>query len=200
MHKKKPAARSAKKKAQSKPRARAAARNAVYSTIEDESLRGKPYPIVGVGASAGGFEAFRQLLKDMPPNAGMALVLIQHLDPGHESMLTRLLSKSSQMPIREVREGMAVEPNHVYVIPPGKALASADGFLHLSELPQEQGRRVAVDLFFRTLADTHGPHATAIVLSGTDGDGAIGIKRIKERGGLTIAQEPDEAEHPDSGY
>ena len=82
------------------------------------------------------------------------------------------------------------------MIPPGKHLAAVDGHLELADLPTERGQRVAVDLFFRTLADTHGPHAAAIVLSGADGDGAIGIKRIKERGGLTIAQDPDEAEHP----
>jgi two-component system CheB/CheR fusion protein len=120
---------------------------------------------------------------------------VLHLAADRESRLAELLQTATSMPVQQVNESAKVEPNHVYVIPPGKSLASADGFLHLTDLPSEPGKRVAVDLFFRTLADTHGPQATAIVLSGADGDGAIGIKRIKERGGLTIAQEPQEAEH-----
>ncbi len=99
------------------------------------------------------------------------------------------------MPVQQVHGTTRVEANHVYVIPPGKTLSSANGHLTCSDLSPERGRRVAVDLFFRTLADTHGPNAAAIVLSGADGDGAIGIKRVKERGGLTIAQDPGEAEH-----
>ena len=99
------------------------------------------------------------------------------------------------MPVQQVHETTKVEANHVYVIPPGKTLSSANGHLTCGDISPDRGRRVAVDLFFRTLADTHGPNAAAIVLSGADGDGAIGIKRIKERGGLTIAQDPGEAEH-----
>ena len=90
-----------------------------------------PYPIVGVGASAGGFEAFRELLKALPSDTGLALVLVQHLDPGHESLLAKLLSNSTAMPVREVEEGMAVEPNHVYVIPPNKTMGIRNGTLHL---------------------------------------------------------------------
>src|SRR5205085_4918547 len=93
-------------------------------------------------------------------------------------------------------DGVKTEANCTYVIPPGKQLTAVNGRLHLGDLDRsEKGSRVAVDLFFRSLADTHGPHAAAIVLSGADSDGAIGIKRIKERGGLTIAQDPEEAEH-----
>ncbi len=95
----------------------------------------------------------------------------------------------------QVTGPVKVEPDHVYVIPPGKHLSMTDGKLCLVEIERTRGRRVTVDLFFRTLADTHGPRATAIVLSGADSDGAIGIKRIKERGGLTVAQDPTEAEH-----
>ncbi|MFO0890687.1 MAG: CheR family methyltransferase [Isosphaeraceae bacterium] len=99
------------------------------------------------------------------------------------------------MPVVQASDGQKVEPDHVYVIPPGKHLTTVHGHLRLDDLPSDKGKRVAVDLFFRSLADTHGPHAAAVVLSGADADGAIGIKRIKERGGLTIAQDPDEAEH-----
>src|SRR5688572_10339990 len=101
------------------------------------------------------------------------------------------------MSVVQANDGDKVCANCVYVIPPAKYLVAMDGTLRLSDLDQEHGRRVAVDLFFRSLADTHGAHAAAIVLSGADGDGAIGIKRIKERGGLTIAQDPDEAHMPE---
>ena len=99
------------------------------------------------------------------------------------------------MRVVQVSEAVEVEPNCVYVIPPGKNLLMADGQLVLNDLRHENGKRSAVDIFFRTLAETHGPRSVAIVLSGADGDGAIGMKRIKENGGLTVAQEPGEAEH-----
>ena len=152
-------------------------------------------PMVGLGGSAGSIQALQAFFRDMPADSGLAYVVILHLSSEHESTLAQLLQGSTKMPVVQVNATANVEPNHVYVIPPGKQLASADGHLELADLPTDRGRRLAVDLFFRTLADTHGPHAAAIVLSGADGDGAIGIKRIKERGGLTIAQDPNEAEH-----
>src|ERR1035441_2936538 len=114
----------------------------------EPSLPEKPHPIVGVGASAGGFEAFRELLKALPSDTGLALVLVQHLDPGHESLLAKLLSKATTMPVAEVEEGMTVEPNHVYVIPPNKTMGIRKGMLHLiargeptvKHLPIEIGR------------------------------------------------------------
>jgi len=152
-------------------------------------------PTVALGGSAGCIAALQTFFSVMPPDSGMVFVVILHLSPEHESTLPELLQRSTTMNVIQVKETAKIEPNHVYVIPPGKALASLDGQLRLTDLPTDRGRRVTVDLFFRTLADTHGPHSTAIVLSGADGDGAIGIKRIKERGGLTIAQDPEEAEH-----
>ncbi len=131
----------------------------------------------------------------MPPDSGMVFVVILHLSPGHHSMLAQVLGNATAMPVSQAIDGQKVEPNHVYVIPPGKHLATINGHLKLINLEHERGKRVAVDFFFRSLADTHGPHAAAIVLSGADGDGALGIKRIKERGGLTIAQDPDQAEY-----
>ncbi len=152
-------------------------------------------PMVGLGGSAGSITALQEFFKAMPADSGMVFVVILHLSPSHHSTMPALLGRSTTMPVAEAQDGQRVEPDHVYVIPPGKYLATTDGHLRLSDLAHERGKRAAVDLFFRSLADTHGPHASAVVLSGADGDGAIGIKRIKERGGLTIAQDPDEAEH-----
>jgi two-component system CheB/CheR fusion protein len=153
-------------------------------------------PMVGLGGSAGSIQALTEFFKAMPPDSGMVFVVILHLSPTHESTMAELLGRSTTMPVVQAVDGQKVEPNRVYVIPPGKYLATVDGHLKLSELGSDRGKRVAVDLFFRSLADTHGPHAAAVVLSGADGDGALGIKRIKERGGLTIAQDPEQAEYP----
>lgn len=151
-------------------------------------------PMVGLGGSAGAIPPLREFFEAMPADSGFAFVVVMHLSPEHESVLAEVLQHSTAMPVVQVQETARVEPNVVYVIPPGRSLHAVDGSLSLGELGHRRGRHVAVDLFFRTLADTHGPHATAIVLSGIDGDGAIGIKRIKERGGLTIAQDPALAE------
>jgi two-component system CheB/CheR fusion protein len=152
-------------------------------------------PMVALGGSAGSVQALAEFFQAMPPDSGMVFVVILHLSPTHESTMADYLGRSTTMPVVQAQDGQKVEPNHVYVIPPGKHLTTVDGHLRLVELKSEKGKRVAVDLFFRSLADTHGPHAVAVVLSGADGDGAVGIKRIKERGGLTIAQDPEEAEH-----
>ena len=152
-------------------------------------------PMVGLGGSAGGIPALQGFFAAAPADSGMAYVVVMHLAVDHKSALAEILQRATAMPVIEVVEPVKVEADRVYVIPAGKALASVDGFLRCADITPDRGRRVAVDLFFRTLADTHGARATAIVLSGADGDGAIGIKRIKERGGLTIAQDPDEAEH-----
>ena len=152
-------------------------------------------PIVGLGGSAGGIQALSEFFQAMPADSGLVFVVVLHLPPERESSLAELLQRVTPMPVVPAEDGVKVEANHVYVIPPGKHLVSTDGHLRLTPLQPARARGVAVDIFFRTLADTHGPHAVAIVLSGADGDGAVGLKRIKERGGLTIAQHPDEAEH-----
>jgi two-component system CheB/CheR fusion protein len=153
-------------------------------------------PMVGLGGSAGGIAALQEFFKAMPADSGMVFVVILHLSPTHDSTLAELLARSTTMTVVQAVDGVKVLPNHVYVIPPGKDLTAIDGHLRLNPLAVDRGKRVVVDLFFRSLADTHGPHAAAIILSGADGDGALGIKRIKERGGLTIAQDMDEAEQP----
>jgi two-component system CheB/CheR fusion protein len=150
--------------------------------------------IVGLGGSAGGIRAMQRFFETMPVNSGMAFVIVLHLSPDHESSLDEVIQTSTRMPVAEAEDGQRLLPDHVYVIPPAKALSLADGYLRLTELPRERGRRMTVDLFFRSLADTHGSRSVAIVLSGVDGDGALGVKRVKERGGLTIAQDPDDAE------
>ncbi|HXE49757.1 MAG TPA: CheR family methyltransferase, partial [Ramlibacter sp.] len=154
-------------------------------------------PLVGLGGSAGSIAALQAFFHAMPPDSGQAFVVIIHLSPEHQSTLAEILQRCTTMPVSQVNEKVKVEANRVYVIPPGKLIKTLDASLILvDERPTPRGRRsMAVDYFFRTLADTHGPHAAGVVLSGADSDGAIGIKRIKERGGLTVAQDPQEAEH-----
>jgi two-component system CheB/CheR fusion protein len=153
-------------------------------------------PLVGLGGSAGAIPALQAFFKGMAPDSGQAFVVVMHLAPDHESTLAAILQHCTSMPVVQVTGRQRVQPDHVYVIPPGKAIKAVDSYLVLTgDALSPRGKHVAVDLFFRTLADTYGPHAAAVVLSGADGDGAIGIKRIKERGGLTVAQDPQEAQH-----
>jgi two-component system CheB/CheR fusion protein len=169
-----------------------------FATQADDAIPARGFlmlPLVGLGGSAGSIPALQAFFRSMPADSGMAFVVVIHLSSTHESVLADLIQRTTAMRVVQVRATEKIEPNCVYVIPPGKLLEALDGELRLAEMPASNGRHVAVDLFFRTLADTYGPHATAIVLSGADGDGAIGIRRIKERGGLSIAQDPHEAEH-----
>jgi two-component system, chemotaxis family, CheB/CheR fusion protein len=152
-------------------------------------------PMVGIGGSAGAFPALRSFFESMPVDSGLVFVVVLHLSPDHESNLVEMIQQWTKMRVEQAQDGKKAEKNTVYVIPPARHLTATNGHLKLTEFDREQGRRVAVDLFFRSLADAHGPHAVAIVFSGADGDGTLGVKRIKERGGLTIAQDPDEAEH-----
>jgi two-component system CheB/CheR fusion protein len=144
--------------------------------------------VVGVGASAGGLEAFTELLSHLPGDTGMAFVLIQHLDPSHESHLTELLSKASKMPVSEVKGETSVEANRVYVIPPKCNLGFSDGIIHTSARP-DCGRNMPIDSFLRALAADRGSKAIGVVLSGTASDGTLGLQEIKAGGGITFAQE-----------
>ena len=159
------------------------------------SLPEKPQPIVGVGASAGGFEAFRQLLTALPSDTGLALVLVQHLDPGHESLLAKLLSKATAMPVAEVEEGMPVEPNHVYVIPPNKTMGIRNGTLHLMARGEPAAKHLPIDYFLASLAEDRGNRAIGVILSGTASDGTMGLKAIKTEGGITFAQDLKSAKY-----
>jgi two-component system, chemotaxis family, CheB/CheR fusion protein len=146
------------------------------------------FPVVGIGASAGGLEAFRQLLSHLPIDTGMAFVLIQHLDPNQKSLLSEILARETSMPVVEVQDGMAVEPDCVYVIPPNAKMAIAQGLLKLTTREKARGAVKPVDAFFFSLAKDRGRKAIAVVLSGGDGDGARGLEAVKEAGGITFAQ------------
>jgi two-component system CheB/CheR fusion protein len=151
--------------------------------------------LAGLGASAGGIHTLEQFFEHMPPDSNLAFVVILHLSPEHESNLAPMLQRKTLMPVIQVQERIKVLPNHVYVIPPVKHLAMEDGHIRLMEPEQQKGRRVPVDLFFRTLAEAYTTHAIGVIFSGTGTDGTIGLRRIKEKGGIAIAQDPLEAEY-----
>ncbi|HEX9028042.1 MAG TPA: chemotaxis protein CheB, partial [Anaerolineales bacterium] len=153
--------------------------------------------MVGIGASAGGLAAFEQLFTHIPPDSGMAFVVIQHLSPPHRSILPDILQRYTGMPVSQVTDGMEIMPNGVYVIPPGTDLALQGGYLRLTQPVDGRGYRLPIDFFFRSLAKDQGERSIGIVLSGTGSDGSLGLKTIKAEGGLTIAQEPDSAEFGD---
>ncbi|HEY9154123.1 MAG TPA: chemotaxis protein CheB, partial [Opitutaceae bacterium] len=152
-------------------------------------------PLVALGGSTGAIPALQTFFSKIPERTGIAFVIILHLSSEHESSLAEILQRSAQIPVEQLKDGTKLLPDHAYVIPPGKHVSMVEGIARLQPVRREPGRRIVVDHFFRTLADTHGPHAIAVVLSGADSDGSIGIKRVKERGGLTIAQDPREAEN-----
>jgi two-component system CheB/CheR fusion protein len=156
-----------------------------------------PFPIVGVGASAGGLEAFRQLLGALPTDTGMAFVLVQHLDPYHESILAELLSEATLIEVSEVKGDVRVEPNRVYVIPPSKGLILVDGLLRLVPRSPAGSAHMPIDSFLRTLADVQGSRAIGVILSGMGSDGTLGLQAIKGAGGIAFAQEPASAKNDD---
>ena len=153
------------------------------------------FPVVGLGASAGGLDAFRRLLAALPAGTGMAFILIQHLDPTHASMMVDLLAGHTPMTVQQAADGMPLEREHVYLIPPGAYLSIRDGALRLSEPRERHGARLPFDFFLRSLAEELGERAICVILSGTGGDGSLGLKAVKEKGGLVIVQDPDEAEY-----
>ena len=154
------------------------------------------FPVVGIGASAGGLGAFKEFFGGMPHthDPGMAFVLVQHLAPDHESLLTELICQYTRMPVFEVVDGMAVEINCVYVIPPGLDMALVDGCLHLSEPGELPLHRLAINFFFRSLAQSQRERAIGIVLTGTGSDGSLGVRAIKDEGGMVMAQSVNSAE------
>ena len=153
------------------------------------------FPVVGLGASAGGLDASRRLFAALPPGTGMAFILIQHLDPTHASMMVDLLAGHTPMKVQQAADGMPLEREHVYLIPPGAYLSIRDGALRLSEPRERHGARLPFDFFLRSLAAEVGERAICVILSGTGGDGSLGLKAVKEKGGLVIVQDPDDAEY-----
>lgn len=152
--------------------------------------------VVGIGASAGGLKAFTDFVSHMPPDSGLAFVLVQHLDPQHPSLLPELLATHTSMPVQSVIDQTPVAPNHVYLIPPNTALTIANGVLLLEPPTEAHGHRLPIDHFFRALAADQGARAVGIVLSGTGSDGTLGLTALRARGGLTLAQTPATALYP----
>ena len=151
--------------------------------------------VVAIGASAGGLRALQELFAGLPPDTGLAFVVVVHLAPERESHLAALLQPHAAIPVRQVTETVPLEPNHVYVIPPGRNLDAVDSSLRLSELEPERSLRAPVDHFFRMLAETWDGSSIGVILSGTGTDGAQGVRHIRERGGMVIVQDPEEAEY-----
>lgn len=163
--------------------------------VAQEPSENDSFPIVGIGASAGGLEAFNELLSHLPKKSGMAFVLIQHLDPKHESQLVELLSRATTLPVGEAAEGVRVQPDHVYVIPRGTNMAIESGVLKLSPRGVARVPHLPLDFFLRSLAESHKRQVSGVVLSGTGSDGTAGLAEIKGSGGLTFAQDQDSAAH-----
>lgn len=150
--------------------------------------------IVGIGASAGGIQALQEFFQHAPVNSGLAFVVILHLSPDHDSQLAQVLQSATKMPVTQVVEKVKIEPNQVYVVPPNQHLTMEDGFVLVSPNITTEDRRAPVDIFFRTLAESHGSRAVCVVLSGSGANGSMGMKRVKENGGAAFVQSPREAE------
>jgi len=167
----------------------------IQQTPRQQPMTHERPTIVGVGASAGGLEAFSAMLRALPPDPGIAIVFVQHLAPQHESALVSLLSSQTELPVVQATEGLRVQPNHVYVIPPNTQMIVAADHLHLSARPDDRSRYTPVDSFLTSLAQAVAQRAIGVILSGTASDGALGIREIKAAGGMTLAQDPESAKY-----
>ena len=165
------------------------------TTIEKKTLKdgANLFPIVGIGASAGGLDALEQFFQNVPENSGMAFVVIQHLDPNHIGLMPELLQRITSLKVLQAKDNLKVKPNYVYVIPPNKSLSILKGSLHLFDPVQSRGLRLPIDIFFRSLADDCLERSIGIVLSGMGSDGSLGLHAIKEKNGLVLVQEPSSA-------
>ena len=150
--------------------------------------------IVGIGASAGGLEAFEQFFARVPANSGMAYIVVQHLDPTQKAMLVQLLQRVTSLSVREAGDQMRVEADHVYVIPPNAELRLAQGVLHLMPPTEPRGLRLPVNVLFSSLARDQGASAIGVVRSGMGSDGTLGLQALKAVGGLTVVQQPSSAQ------
>lgn len=153
------------------------------------------FPIVGIGASAGGLEAFEQFFAALPARTGFAFILVPHLDPGHASLLTEILQRSAAIPVHEAEDLMAIAPDHVYIVPPNRDIAIFHGALHLTVPKLPRGQRMPIDAFLRSLADDRGDRAVGVILSGTGTDGTLGLRAIRGEGGITLVQAPETAKY-----
>ena len=157
-----------------------------------QSVGGR-FNVVAIGASAGGLEACRKLLSVLPDQTGMAFILVQHLDPTHESLLANLLATHTKMLVQQAAEGMPIGPDCLYVIPPGFYLSVAQGTLHLTDPEVRRGTRLPFDFLLNSMAEEYGPRAACVVLSGTGSDGSLGVGAVRSKRGFVIAQDPAEA-------
>ncbi len=139
------------------------------------------FPIVGIGASAGGLEALELFLKNVPPNCGMAFVIVQHLDPTHKGIMVELLQRTTFMPVAQVIDRMKIKPDHVYVIPPNRDLSILHGVLHLLEPVAPRGLRLPIDFFLRSLAEDQQEHSIGVILSGMGSDGTLGLVKAMKK-------------------
>ncbi len=160
---------------------------------EQREAPGVDFPIIGIGASAGGLEALELFLRNVPDNSGMAFVVVQHLDPTREGMMVDLLKRVTTMPVFQVRENNSVQPDCVYLIPPNKDMSLFHGALHLFEPVAPRGLRLPIDYLFRSIAEDRQERAIGVILSGMGTDGTLGLKAIKEKGGMVFVQEPTAA-------
>ncbi len=170
-------------------------KKAVAKKNAKSKAREVTFPIIGIGASAGGLEAFELFFNTIPADCGMAFVLVPHLDPGHASMLSDILQRNTTMPVHEAQDQITIQPNHVYIIPPNKDMAIFHGALHLSVPDTARGLRLPIDSFFRSLAEDQGDRAICVILSGSGSDGTLGLRAIHGAGGVSFVQEPTTAKY-----
>jgi chemotaxis methyl-accepting protein methylase len=154
----------------------------------------REFLVVGIGASAGGVQALQEFFANVPADSGMAYVVILHLSPDHDSRLAQVLQQTAAIPVTQVKGEVAVVPDHVYVVPPNNHLTITKGIIAVNTNIKTEERRAPVDIFFRSLATAYGPRAICVVLSGTGANGSMGLKRVKEMGGIALVQNPREAE------
>jgi len=154
------------------------------------ALASTSFPVVGIGASAGGLEALELFLSHVPKHSGLAFVIVQHLDPTRKGIMPELLQRATGMRVLQVKERTLIQPNCVYVIPPNKDMSILHGALHLLEPASPRGLRLPIDFFLRSLAADQQEHSIGVILSGMGSDGTLGLRAIKERGGLVLVQEP----------
>ena len=165
-------------------------RGTQVATTKARRRRPRDFPVVGIGASAGGLEALSALLDGLPPSPGLAAVVVQHLAPHHESILPELLARHTTIPVVTVENRMAVECDHIYVIPPNVDMVIKAGHLDLHERPESAARHLVIDQFLTSLAQDMGTRAIGVVLSGVGADGSHGLRAIKSAGGMTLVQDP----------
>ena len=166
-----------------------------HKPAQANSRAARVFPVVGVGASAGGLEALSEFLGHLATDTGMAFVLIQHLAPDHSSILPEILSRHTTMPVSLAENEMELEPDHVYVIPPGQDMTVFHGRLNLTERTKAAGMHLPIDHFLRSLALDQHSRAIGVVLSGSASDGALGLTAVKAEGGITFAQDPSSARY-----